>query len=145
MERRDFIKISAITGATAALDSCGQPDVQLIRFIPEEDFTPGVATWKPSICTLCPAGCGTLVKVMDGDAEVIRNGKLGIMKMGLAKKIEGNPKHPISQGKLCPRGQAMLQVTYHPDRIKHPLKRTGPRGSGQFQEISWDEAIRTLA
>ena len=144
MQRRDFIKLSAITGATAALDGCGQPDVQLIRFIREEELTPGVATWKPSICTLCPAGCGTLVKVMEGDAEVIRNGKLGLMKMGLAKKIEGNPKHPVSQGKLCPRGQAMLQVTYHPDRIKHPLKRTGPRGSGQFQEISWDEAIKEL-
>jgi anaerobic selenocysteine-containing dehydrogenase len=144
MERRDFIKISAITGAAAALDGCGQPDVQLIRFIPEEELTPGVATWKPSICTLCPAGCGTLVKVMEGDAEVVRNGKLGVMKRGLAKKIEGNPRHPISQGKLCPRGQAMPQVTYHPDRIKHPLRRTGPRGSGQFQEMTWDEAIEEL-
>lgn len=145
MQRRDFIKISTITGATAALDSCGQPDVQLIRFIPEEELTPGVATWKPSICTLCPAGCGTLVKVTEGDAEVIRNGHLGLIKMGLAKKIEGNPNHPINQGKLCPRGQAMLQVTYHPDRIKGPLKRTGPRGSGQFQEISWGDAIKEVA
>jgi len=144
MERRDFIKISAIAGATAALDSCGQPDVELIRFIPEEELTPGVATWKPSICTLCAAGCGTLVKVVEGDAEVMRHGRAGLIKMGLAKKIEGNPQHPISQGKLCPRGQAALQVTYHPDRIKGPLKRTGPRGSGQFQEISWDEAIQQL-
>ena len=145
MQRRDFVKISAITGATAALDSCGQPDVQLIRFIPEEDLTPGVATWKPSICTLCPAGCGTLVKVMEGEAEVVRNGRLGLIKMGLAKKVEGNPNHPINQGKLCPRGQAMLQVTYHPDRIKNPLKRTGLRGSGQFQEISWEDAIKEVA
>ena len=145
MQRRDFVKISAITGATAALDSCGQPDVQLIRFIPEEELTPGVVTWKPSICTLCPAGCGTLVKVMEGEAEVVRNGKLGLIKMGLAKKVEGNPNHPINQGKLCPRGQAMLQVTYHPDRIKNPLKRTGPRGSGQFQEISWEDAIKEVA
>lgn len=145
MQRRDFVKISAITGATAALDSCGQPDVQLIRFIPEEELTPGVATWKPSICTLCPAGCGTLVKVMEGEAEVVRNGRLGLIKMGLAKKVEGNPNHPINQGKLCPRGQAMLQVTYHPDRIKNPLKRTGPRGSGQFQEISWEDAIKEVA
>ena len=61
--------------------------------------------------------------------------------MGLAKKLEGNPAHPISQGKLCARGQAAIQVTYHPDRITHPLKRSGARGSGQFQEISWDEAI----
>ena len=144
MQRRDFIKISAVTGATAALDSCGQPDVQLIRFIPEEELTPGVATWKPSICTLCSAGCGTFVKVMEGDAEVVRNGQLGLIKMGLAKKIEGNANHPINQGKLCPRGQAMLQVTYHPDRIKHPLKRVGPRGSGQFQEVSWEEVIKEV-
>ena len=45
---------------------------------------------KPSICTLCPAGCGLLVRVMQGEAEVVRNGKLGLIKMGLAKKLEGN-------------------------------------------------------
>jgi anaerobic selenocysteine-containing dehydrogenase len=144
MQRRDFFKVAALTGATAALDNCGNPEHQLIRFIPEEDLTPGVAEWKPSICTMCPAGCGLIVKVMEGDAEVIRNGQVGLIKMGLAKKLEGNPNHPINQGKLCPRGQAGLQVTYHPDRIRHPLKRSGPRGSGQFQEISWDEAVRTL-
>ncbi len=144
MQRRDFLKISAITGATAALDACGNPEHQLIRFIPEEDLIPGIATWKPSICTLCPAGCGMLVRIMQGEAEVVRNGQLGLLKMGLAKKLEGNPNHPISQGKLCPRGQAGLQVTYHPDRIQNPLARTGSRGSGQFKEISWDEAIKQL-
>ncbi len=144
MQRRDFIKITAASGAVAALEGCGNPDHQLIRFIPEEDLLPGVATWKPSICTLCSAGCGTLVRVMQGEAEVVRNGQLGILKMGLAKKIEGNPAHPISQGKLCPRGQASLQVTYHPDRIRTPLQRTGNRGSGQFTEITWDEAIKQL-
>jgi menaquinone reductase, molybdopterin-binding-like subunit len=144
MQRRDFIKITAAGGAAAALEGCGNPDHQLIRFIPEEDLLPGIATWKPSICTLCPAGCGTLVRVMQGEAEVIRNGQLGILKMGLAKKIEGNPAHPINQGKLCPRGHGELQVTYHPDRIKSPLARTGERGSGQFKEISWDEAVKQL-
>ncbi len=144
MQRRDFLKISAAGGAAAALEGCGNPDHQLIRFIPEEDMLPGIATWKPSICTLCPAGCGTIVRVMQGEAEVVRNGQLGILKMGLAKKIEGNPAHPISQGKLCPRGHAALQVTYHPDRIKTPLQRTGPRGSGQFKEIAWDEAIKQI-
>ena len=74
MERRQFLKISAVSGATAALDGCGQPERQLIRFIPEEDLVPGVATWKPSICTLCPAGCGLMVRVMEGEAEVMRNG-----------------------------------------------------------------------
>jgi anaerobic selenocysteine-containing dehydrogenase len=61
--------------------------------------------------------------------------------MGLAKKLEGNPDHPISQGKLCPRGQAAIQVTYHPDRIRQPMRRTGARGIGPFQEVSWDEAM----
>ncbi|MGA8870953.1 MAG: molybdopterin-dependent oxidoreductase [Candidatus Acidiferrales bacterium] len=156
MERRDFLKISAIGTASAALEGCGNPDHQLIRFIPEEDMLPGIATWKPSICTQCPAGCGLLVRVMQGEAEVIRNlhvmegGKevnrpqLGLIKMGLAKKLEGNPNHPINQGKLCPRGQTGLQVTYHPDRIRTPLARSGPRGSGQFKEITWDDAIKQL-
>ncbi|HEV2352221.1 MAG TPA: molybdopterin-dependent oxidoreductase [Terriglobia bacterium] len=144
MERRDFLKAAALTGATAALDNCGNPEHQLIRFIPEEDLVPGVAEYKPSICTMCPAGCGLMVRVMEGDAEVIRHGEPGLIKMGLAKKLEGNPNHPISQGKLCGRGQAGLQVTYHPDRLRHPLKRSGPRGSGQYQEVSWDEAIKEL-
>ncbi|HUA00358.1 MAG TPA: molybdopterin-dependent oxidoreductase [Candidatus Aquilonibacter sp.] len=144
MERRDFLKISAIGSATAALDGCGNPDHQLIRFIPEEDLIPGIATWKPSICQQCPAGCGLLVRVMQGEAEVIRHGQHGLIKMGLAKKLEGNPNHPINQGKLCPRGQTGLQVTYHPDRVRNPLQRTGPRGSGQFKEISWDDATKQL-
>lgn len=144
MERRDFLKISAVGSAAAALEGCGNPDHQLIRFIPEEDMLPGIATWKPSICTQCPAGCGLLVRVMQGEAEVIRHGQLGLIKMGLAKKLEGNPNHPINQGKLCPRGQAGLQVTYHPDRVRTPLQRTGPRGSGQFKEISWDDATKQL-
>ena len=144
MERRNFLKIAAATGASVALESCGNPDHQLIRFVPEEDLVPGVATWKPSVCTFCPAGCGLLVRVMEGEAEVMRNGQLGILRMGLAKKLEGNPAHPVNQGKLCPRGQAGLQVTYHPDRIANPLTRTGSRGSGQFKEITWDDAIKQL-
>src|SRR6516162_1122380 len=145
MQRRDFLKISAVSSAAVALEACKNPDHQLIRFIPEEDLIPGLATWKPSICTLCPAGCGLLVRVMKGEAEVIRNGRRGLLKMGLAKKLEGNPAHPINQGKLYPRGQAGLQVTYHPDRIKGPLARVGARGSGQFREMSWDDAIRQVA
>ncbi len=144
MERRTFFKISAITGAAAALDGCGKPDHQLIRFIPDEDLVPDVATWKPSICTLCPAGCGLNVRVMHAEAEVIRNGQVGLLSMGVAKKLEGNPNHPVNRGKLCARGQAGLQITYHPDRLKHPLKRTGQRGSGEFAEIGWEEAIKEL-
>ena len=144
MDRRHFIKLTAITGTTAALPACGNPENQVIRFIPEDDLVPGVATWKPSICPLCAAGCGVIARVMEGDAEVFRNGQAGVIRMGLAKKLEGNPEDAISQGKLCARGQAAIQITYHPDRLDSRSKRTGERGSGQFAEITWDEAIKEL-
>jgi menaquinone reductase, molybdopterin-binding-like subunit len=145
MERRDFIKISALSGVVATLEACRAPDKQLIRFVPEEELIPGIATWKPSVCTLCSAGCGLLVRVMQGEAEVVRHGQQGLIKMGLAKKLEGNPQHPINRGKLCARGQAGLQVLYHPDRITHPIKRSGQRGSGEFQQITWDDALKELS
>ena len=144
MDRRQFIKVTAATSATATLASCGNPENHLIRFIPEEEIIPGIAVWKPSICPLCPSGCGILVRIMQGEAEVVRNGQTGIIKMGLAKKLEGNPAHPISQGKLCVRGQAAIQVTYHPDRITQPMKRSGDRGSGKFEPITWDAAMSEL-
>jgi menaquinone reductase, molybdopterin-binding-like subunit len=145
MERRDFIKISALSGVMATLEGCRSAEKQLIRFVPEEELVPGIATIKPSVCTLCSAGCGLLVRVMQGEAEVVRRGQHGLIKMGLAKKLEGNPQHPVNHGKLCARGQAGLQVLYHPDRITHPVKRTGPRGSGEFQQITWDDALKEVA
>jgi anaerobic selenocysteine-containing dehydrogenase len=144
MDRRHFIKLTAISGTTAALTACGNPENQIIRFIPEEELVPGVATWKPSVCPMCNAGCGVIARVMEGDAEVFRNGQAGVIRMGLVKKLEGNPEDPISQGKLCARGQAALQVTYHPDRLDRPRKRSGERGSGQYVDIAWDEAIKDL-
>lgn len=145
MDRRNFIKISAVSGAIATLNACGHPDEKLIRFVPEEDLIPGIAMLKPSVCTLCASGCGLQVRVMEGDAEVVRNGQHGLIKMGLAKKLEGNPQSPVNMGKLCARGHAGLQLLYNPDRITHPIKRTGARGSGQFQEISWDDALKEVA
>jgi anaerobic selenocysteine-containing dehydrogenase len=144
MERRDFIKISALSGVMATLGGCRSAENQLIRFVPEEELIPGIATLKPSVCTLCSSGCGLQVRVMQGEAEVTRRGQQGLIKMGLAKKLEGNPQHPVNQGKLCARGQAALQVLYHPDRITHPIKRSGARGSVEFQPISWDDALKEL-
>jgi anaerobic selenocysteine-containing dehydrogenase len=144
MDRRNFIKLTAVTGGAATLASCGNPEHQLIRFIPDEDLTPGIAEIKNGVCPLCSAGCGTTVRVMQGDVDVVRNGQAGVVTMSLAKKLEGNPTHPVNQGALCPRGQAGIQVTYHPDRITQPLKRRGARGAGDFQPISWDDAIGEL-
>jgi anaerobic selenocysteine-containing dehydrogenase len=144
MDRRSFIKLTAITGTSATLASCGNPENQLIRFVPDDDIVPGIAVWKPSVCPLCSAGCGLTVRVMDADADVERNGQVGVMRIAAAKKLEGSPTHPVNQGTLCARGQAAIQVTYHPDRITQPLKRSGTRGDGKYEAVTWDQAIADL-
>lgn len=141
MDRRFFIKLTAVSGTTAALAGCGDPDVQFIRFVPDEDIIPGQAIFRPSVCPLCAAGCGLTVRVMGADADVVRDGRAGVVEMMAAKKLEGSPDHPVNRGGLCARGQAAIQLTYHPDRITQPLKRTGNRGEGRYEAISWDDAI----
>lgn len=135
MKRRDFLKYIGIGGAGTGLGYLfgkvtKAPGNRLIPYlIPPEDILPGVGAYYATLCTECSAGCGILVKVMDGRA----------------RKIEGNPKHPVNKGKLCMRGQAGVQGLYNPDRIKAPMKRSGGRGTGQFVETSWDDAVSTLA
>ena len=63
---------------------------------------------------------------------------------GRRQEARRRSEDPISQGGLCARGQAAIQVTYHPDRLTQPMKRTGARGAGEFKEIPWDEAIAEL-
>src|SRR5882672_4625270 len=144
MDRRSFIKLTAVSGTSAALASCGNPTAPLVRFVPDEDIVPGIATWKPGVCPLCAAGCGLTVRVMDADADAVRNGKAGVVRILAAKKLEGSPAHPVNQGGLCARGQAGIQLTYHPDRITQPLKRAGSRGDGRYSAISWDDALAEI-
>jgi len=135
MKRRDFLKYIGAGGVGVVLGGifgkkATPPGAKLIPYlIPPEDIIPGVGAWYSSLCTQCSAGCGIIVKVMEGRA----------------KKIEGNPLHPVSRGKLCARGQAALQALYNPDRIQRPLKRKGKRGEGKFEAIGWDEAMNTVA
>ncbi len=131
MKRREFIILTGVgaTGATV-LSACGHPENKLIpALIPDNEYVPGLDYWKASTCAMCDAGCGIVVRTREHKAN----------------KIEGNPLHPVNRGALCARGQAGLQTLYNPDRIRGPLKRAGERGSGQFEEISWDEAIKILA
>lgn len=130
MKRRTFLQLGGMTVASAFLASCQSQNEKLIPYLipPDEGVTPGKATYYASSCSGCPAGCGILVRVSEGRA----------------KKIEGNPQHPVNRGRLCARGQATLQELYHPDRIQQPLRRSGPRGSGQFQKISWSDALNLL-
>jgi anaerobic selenocysteine-containing dehydrogenase len=81
---------------------------------------------------------------MQGESIRTVDGQQKRVKAVQAKKIEGNPEHPVSMGGTCARGQAGVQALYHPDRIRTPLKLSGQRGSGQYQPISWNEAQQLL-
>ncbi len=85
---------------------------------------------KKSICTICDplTQCGLDVLVRDGTVV----------------KVEGSLEHPFNKGALCPKGAATRQYLYHEDRLKTPLKRVGPRGSGRFEPVSWDEALKLI-
>lgn len=85
----------------------------------------------PTTCFNCESACGLLAYV---DTETLQ-----------VRKFEGNPEHPGSRGRNCAKGPATLNQVQDPDRILHPLKRAGPRGEGQWVEVSWDEALDDLA
>jgi anaerobic selenocysteine-containing dehydrogenase len=64
---------------------------------------------------------------------------------GVALKVRGNAEHPQTQGVLCAKVSRYTERTYHPERVLHPLKRSGPKGSGRFETVSWDEALGAIA
>ena len=145
MKRRDFLKTGGIAGtAGLILDGCGKPQQLIPLLVSEDRFVPGEEAWVRTLCQQCPAGCGITVRVMQGESIRTIDGEQRRVKAVQAKKIEGNPEHPISMGGTCARGQAGLQVLYHPDRIQTPLKLSGQRGSGQYQPITWKEAQQLL-
>ena len=81
---------------------------------------------KKTTCYMCACRCGINVHLRDGKIRY----------------IEGNRDHPVNQGVLCAKGSAGIMQHYSPARLQSPMKRVGPRGSGQFEPISWDQALQ---
>jgi molybdopterin-containing oxidoreductase family iron-sulfur binding subunit len=125
--RRTFLRIAAM-GTAATATGCSSPSAnKLIPYlVPPESLVPGVPLWYKSTCRECPAGCGVLVRTREGRTL----------------KVEGNPAHPVNQGKLCIRGQASLQGLYNPDRLQQPLRRDE---HGKLVAATWEEAEVLLA
>lgn len=86
-------------------------------------------------CYMCACRCGINVHLREGVDEATGE---SVKKV---RYIEGNRDHPVNRGVLCAKGSAGIMQHYSPARLKAPMKRVGPRGSGQFEEISWDEAL----
>jgi len=131
ISRYEFLKLLGTSAAaTAVLTGCGPASRYVERepypSMPEYTYN-GQSTFYASYCRECPAGCGIVVRTMQGRAL----------------KVEGNKNHPLNQGKTCSRGQAAIQGLYNPDRIQSAMRQNG-RGSGQFTDLSWDDAINVI-
>lgn len=70
---------------------------------------------------------------------------LTTVSLGVAIKVQGNPAHPQTAGTLCAKVARYTERSYHPERVLRPLKRSGPKGSGQFVPVSWDTALSDIA
>jgi len=126
--RRDFLKMGGAAAGALAVGQFVSPAVAKAATDAGLLDSKGNGT-IPSMCEMCVWRCGLRAKV--------RNGRV--------VKLEGNPDHPHSKGKLCPRGQSGLMNTYDPDRVLTPLIRVGKRGEGKFRKATWDEALDVVA
>ena len=86
-------------------------------------------TVKRAACTFCYANCGVLVHIKDGQIT----------------KIEGNKENILTRGHICQRPGYAVKWLHHPDQLMYPLKRTGSRGEGKWQRVTWDQALDEIA
>lgn len=128
--RRDFIKGTAVVfGAmssawevsNAATLKMGGASVSRTSRRPRKALV--------STCLNCHARCGIF----------------GYQRDGQLMTVGGNPNHPNNRGRMCAKGHAGINILYDPDRILYPMKRTGARGAGKWQRISWDQALDEIA
>lgn len=157
MKRRTFLKVSAATVAAGVVASSFR-DAEAAEWKKlvgktgsQPDPVEGEMQIVRSVCLMCHGGCGIQAKIVNGELA----------------RLTGNPYHPNTYdytakgdiveesdldagpngkdvGSLCPKGQAGVYSLYSPFRLQHPLKRVGPRGSGKWKTISWDQAIKEI-
>ena len=129
LQRRSFLKIA---GAGAGVAAAGLAVPRLHRALntfPEHDPATDGDRTVATFCEICFWKCGVLAHV----------------KEGTITKIVGNPDHPLSRGRLCPRGTGGTGLVYDPDRLQRPLIRRERRGEQSFEEVSWESALDRVA
>lgn len=134
--RREFVKLAALAGG-----------VSLTGFEPFNFLTGAQAAaqdeWIPTVCHMCGGGTGILAHVVDG--RVIKIEPNSENPVGIAGTTADVARWKSTGARMCPKGNAGIMSLYDPDRVKKPLKRIGSRGSGQWQEISYTQAVTEIA
>jgi len=130
ISRRTFLKVSA--GTTAAAAAAPRLLQAMENQLGGKDFDPVSMTERKAI----PINCH-VCNIQDGAIAFVENGRV--------VKLEGNPEHVSTRGRLCAKGNAGMWYSYDPDRILYPLKRVGARGEGKWKRITWDEALTEVA
>ena len=133
LSRRKFLKLSGASALGAIVfNGCGIPEQDLIVQTPlnmPEDQVSSLEAWYATSSGPYGNGEGILVRIIGGRAV----------------KIEGNPDHPVNNGKSSGKNQAGLQGLYNPDRILNPMKRVGVGASRRWINITWDEALSEIS
>ncbi len=129
LSRREFLKFAGIVGGASATLGAAKGLVGKLEENKPHYETSGKEEIIPTVCLMCPSGCGMLARVVDGNLV----------------KMEGSPMHPINLGALCPKGQASPELLYNPDRLTGPKMRVGEHGANEWKDISWQEAIELVA
>ncbi len=127
--RRSFLKIAGATTGIAATAAVAPRIHRALNTFPEHDPQTDGDRVVPTFCEICFWKCGVLAHVRDGTIT----------------KIVGNPDHPLSRGRLCPRGTGGIGAVYDPDRLTRPLIRRERRGEQSFEEVSWESALDRVA
>ncbi len=132
ISRRDFLKLATAGAATTAvLTGCGPASRYVEREpymkMPEYTYN-GLSTYYATTCRECAAGCGLIVRTMQGRAI----------------KVEGNASNPVNLGKTCARGQATLHGLYNPDRVEGPTQQ-GRTSTLAKDQLDWDAAIKLVS
>lgn len=153
LTRRDFLKVTGTTALLTQIQPASAQEwlAQVGKAGSKADVVGADAKLVRSVCLMCHSGCGIQGTIVNGELV----------------KIDGNPYHPNTYdyvakgdiveesdldgglggkdvGTLCAKGQAGIYALYNPNRLKHPLKRVGPRGSGKWKTITWEQALTEI-
>jgi len=120
--RREFLKSAGTVGAALALASVPFPFGTAATSSEATDPSEKVSRLVPTVCGMCDANCGVVA----------------YLRRDVVLKIEGNYNHSHSEGKICARGSAGVQLLYNPQRLQEPLKKTS---DGRWEKISWEQAL----